>query len=107
MAVWRMAYLASGGFDVTVNMGADVELGQRLKRQGALVIERKLRVDTSGRRFQRAFVQTLFLYYLNDLWLLLFKRPLFHSFPNIRIPIKTLSPYKPASLLIRFAIVTE
>ena len=106
MAVWRMAYLASGGFDVTVNMGADVELGQRLKRQGALVIERKLRVDTSGRRFQRAFVQTLFLYYLNDLWLLLFKRPLFHSFPNIRIPIKTLSPYKPASLLIRFAILT-
>jgi glycosyltransferase involved in cell wall biosynthesis len=40
MAVWRKAYLASGGFNANVNMGADVELGQRLKKQGTLVIDR-------------------------------------------------------------------
>ncbi|HAJ80447.1 MAG TPA: hypothetical protein DCO75_11830 [Fibrobacteres bacterium] len=86
MAVWRKAYLASGGFNVKVNMGADVELGQRMKRLGKVIIDKNLRVDTSGRRFQFAFFQTLWLYYLNDLWLLLFKRPLFYNFPNIRMP---------------------
>jgi Predicted xylanase/chitin deacetylase len=105
MAVWRKAYMASGGFNAHVNMGADVELGQRLKQQGTLLIEKKLRVDTSGRRFQCAFLQTLWLYYLNDLWLLLFKRPLFYDFPNIRIP-KTSSAYTVrSSLLARLAII--
>ena len=105
MAVWRKAYLASGGFNPHVNMGADVELGQRLKQQGALVIEKKLRVNTSGRRFQCAFLQTLWLYYLNDLWLLLFKRPLFYNFPNIRLP-KTNHVYAMhSSLFARLAIV--
>ena len=86
MAVWRRAYVASGGFNVNVNLGADVELGQRLKRQGKVVLDAALRVSTSGRRFQFAFFQTLWLYYLNDLWLLLLKRPLFYNFPAIRIP---------------------
>jgi peptidoglycan/xylan/chitin deacetylase (PgdA/CDA1 family) len=84
MAVWRSTYLASGGFDPHVNMGADVELGQRLAKFGAVMIDRKLVARTSGRRFQYAFFQTLCLYYLNDLWLLLLRRPLFYNFPNIR-----------------------
>jgi peptidoglycan/xylan/chitin deacetylase (PgdA/CDA1 family) len=104
MAVWRSAYCASGGFNPHVNMGADVELGQRLKRQGKVIIDQKLRADTSGRRFQCAFFQTLCLYYLNDLWLLLFKRPLFYNFPNIRIPARATKRqvYKP--LLARIAM---
>jgi peptidoglycan/xylan/chitin deacetylase (PgdA/CDA1 family) len=84
MALWRSTYLASGGFDPHVNMGADVELGQRLAKFGHVVIDRKLVARTSGRRFQYAFFQTLCLYYLNDLWLLLLRRPLFYNFPNIR-----------------------
>lgn len=105
MAVWRKAYIASGGFNPHVNMGADVELGQRLKQQGALIIDKKLRVDTSGRRFQYAFLQTLWLYYLNDLWLLLFKRPLFYNFPNIRLPKAVYSHGVHSSLLARLAII--
>jgi peptidoglycan/xylan/chitin deacetylase (PgdA/CDA1 family) len=84
MAVWRHEYLRSGGFDPHVNMGADVELGQRLAKLGHVAIDRKLVARTSGRRFQYAFFQTLCLYYLNDLWLLLLRRPLFYNFPNIR-----------------------
>jgi peptidoglycan/xylan/chitin deacetylase (PgdA/CDA1 family) len=84
MAVWRRAYLASGGFDPHVNMGADVELGQRLHKFGHVVIDRTLVARTSGRRFQYAFFQTLVLYYFNDFWLILFRRPLFYNFPNIR-----------------------
>jgi peptidoglycan/xylan/chitin deacetylase (PgdA/CDA1 family) len=84
MAVWRSVYLRSGGFNPRVNMGADVELGQRIQRLGKLHIDRKLVVKTSGRRFQFAFFQTLWLYYLNDLSLYLFKRPAFYNFPNIR-----------------------
>jgi peptidoglycan/xylan/chitin deacetylase (PgdA/CDA1 family) len=106
MAVWRTDYLASGGFNTNVNMGADVELGQRLKKQGILVIDKKLRVDTSGRRFQCAFLQTLWLYYLNDLWLLLFKRPLFYNFPNIRIPQANHAPSMRSSVWARLAIFT-
>ena len=104
MAVWHSAYLASGGFNPKINLGADVELGQRLKRIGRVIIDHKLRVDTSGRRFECAFFQTLCLYYLNDLWLLLFNRPLFYNFPNFRIPrYKSFRPaYKP--LLVKMAV---
>ncbi len=84
MAVWRKTYLASGGFDPQVNMGADVELGQRLSKFGRVLIDRSLVARTSGRRFQYAFFQTLALYYFNDLWLMLLRRPLFYNFPNIR-----------------------
>jgi peptidoglycan/xylan/chitin deacetylase (PgdA/CDA1 family) len=84
MAVWRSAYLASGGFDVHVNMGADVDLGQRLKKQGRVSIDRSLVAQTSGRRFQYAFWQTVLRYYINDFFLLVLKRPLFYDFPKIR-----------------------
>jgi peptidoglycan/xylan/chitin deacetylase (PgdA/CDA1 family) len=71
-----------------------------------LIIDKKLRVDTSGRRFQCAFLQTLWLYYLNDLWLLLFKRPLFYNFPNIRIPQANHAPSMHSSVWARLAIFT-
>ena len=84
MALWRSVYLASGGFNPEVNLGADVELGLRIKRFGRVLIDRKIIVKTSGRRFQFAFFQTLYRYYLNDLSLYLLKRPVFYDFPNIR-----------------------
>jgi peptidoglycan/xylan/chitin deacetylase (PgdA/CDA1 family) len=104
MAVWRHAYLRSGGFDPHVNMGADVELGQRLNKFGHVVIDRKLVARTSGRRFQYAFFQTLCLYYLNDLWLLLLRRPLFYNFPNIRARSARLALSSSRSAYARIAI---
>jgi peptidoglycan/xylan/chitin deacetylase (PgdA/CDA1 family) len=104
MAVWRSTYLASGGFDPHVNMGADVELGQRLAKFGRIAIDRKLVARTSGRRFQYAFFQTLCLYYLNDLWLMLLRRPLFYNFPNIRTHSAKLAISSSRSAFARAAI---
>jgi glycosyltransferase involved in cell wall biosynthesis len=85
MAVWRSAFEKAGGFRPAVNLGADVELGLRLKQQGSVVIDHGLLVRTSSRRFQAAFLQTVFMYYLNDLSLYVLKRPVFHAFPNYRV----------------------
>jgi peptidoglycan/xylan/chitin deacetylase (PgdA/CDA1 family) len=97
MAVWRRAYEAVGGFDPAVNLGADTELGLRLQRLGRVVIDRRLAVNTSGRRIQHALWQTLWMYLLNDLWLILFGHPRFYDFPDIRVaprrhlPVRRLS----------------
>ncbi len=88
MAVWKWAYQKVGGFNHDINLGADVEIGFRIKKLGKIIIDRKLISYTSSRRFQVAFWQTLFLYYCNDLWLILFRKPLFYEFPIIRIPQK-------------------
>lgn len=106
MAVWRRSYLASGGFDTHINMGADVELGQRMKRLGKVLIDRNLVVMTSGRRFQFAFFQTLGLYFLNDFWLLALKRPLFYDFPNIRVSAAQIALSSSRSALARIAVAT-
>lgn len=94
MAVWRHAYHAVGGFNPAVNLGADTELGQRLKRVGRVVIDRRLVVSTSGRRFQHDFWQTIWMYLLNDLWLLCFGRPRFYDFADIRVPPRRRLPLR-------------
>jgi glycosyltransferase involved in cell wall biosynthesis len=47
----RQAYLAAGGFDETLYAGEEVAFGQRLKRQGRLVILREY-VTSSGRKLR-------------------------------------------------------
>jgi len=85
MAVWKWAYKAVGGFDLEVNLGADVKLGQRLKKVGRVVIDRSLVVATSSRRFSCAFWQTLWCYYINDIFLLIFGKPVFYLFRDYRL----------------------
>ncbi len=103
MAVWRWAYEAVGGFDPAVNLGADRKLGMRLKRLGRIRVDRRLQVSTSLRRFQVAFWATIWRYLVNDLWLNLFGRPRFYTFPDIRLqrsrrPVARLVPL--TSLLV-------
>jgi peptidoglycan-N-acetylglucosamine deacetylase len=101
MAVKRDAYHACGGFSPHVNLGADVDIGQRLKKIGRVVINRSLVAATSSRRFTSAFWKTVFMYYFNDLNLLLFKRPVFFSFPDFR----TLTPRRiPGSWMLPTAM---
>jgi glycosyltransferase involved in cell wall biosynthesis len=84
MAFLRSAFDAVGGLDPSINLGADVALGMRLKRVGKVVVDRSLVVSTSSRRFEMDFFRTICHYYLNDISLLLLKRPLFHHFRAIR-----------------------
>ena len=96
MAVRKDAFWKAGGFDPQVNMGADVELGFRLKKVGTVLIDKKLIAFTSARRFQLAFWRTIFRYYINDLFLILFRRPLFHTFANYRLSPR--GAFAPASV---------
>jgi len=85
MAVKKTAFQHAGGFNGHINLGADVELGFRMKKIGRLVIDPSLIVHTSSRRFSLAFWTTIFHYYVNDLCLVLFRRPLFYEFANYRL----------------------
>lgn len=86
MAMWRWAYDAVAGFDPTVNMGADVELGMRLQRVGRLCLNQGPVAATSARRFEVSFWPALWQYAINDLALILTGRPHFFHFPDVRIP---------------------
>jgi peptidoglycan/xylan/chitin deacetylase (PgdA/CDA1 family) len=86
MAVWAWAYRKAGGFSPAINMGADKELGLRLSCIGKVVIDRGLVVATSARRFEAEFVKTIWTYFGNDLWLILFRKPAFFNFDDIRLP---------------------
>jgi len=57
----------------------------RLQCPGRVVIDRHLAASTSGLRIQYALWQTLWTYLLNDLWLILFGRPRFYEFADIRV----------------------
>jgi len=85
MAVWRWAYEAVGGFNPNCNLGADVELGMRLQRYGPLLFDHRLIVSTSGRRLRKGTARALWMWLTNDLWLLLFHRPLYRDFPDVRL----------------------
>lgn len=84
MAVWRRAYESIGGLDTSVNFGADTRLTKNLQRAGRVVLDRRLVVDTSARRFEAAFWPSVWLYLANDFWLALFRRPLYYEFRDIR-----------------------
>ncbi|HEX3020148.1 MAG TPA: polysaccharide deacetylase family protein, partial [Chitinispirillaceae bacterium] len=85
MAVRKSSYHQVGGFSLDVNLGADVDLGQRLRKTGKVVIDRSIVVATSSRRFQMAFWETIFRYYINDISIFIRKKPVFYSFTNYRI----------------------
>jgi len=106
MAMWRWAYEAIGGFDPTVNIGADRDLDRRIRRLGHVVVDRQSVALTSTRRFQAGFWSTLRLYLLNDLWLALFGRPRFHDFPDIRLatPLRAAKRLRPVGAALMVAL---
>ena len=81
LAIWRRAYEAMGDAFPRVGFGWDAAIGQRLRRLGRVILDRKLAVSTSS----RSFTPYLCLRYsLNYFWLILFDRPLLQAMPDIR-----------------------
>ncbi len=78
------SYYACGGYDPNYNMGADFILCHKLRKVGRVRIIRRLKVATSARRFIYSSPRELFSYLLNGASLIIFKRPLFSTFPDIR-----------------------
>ena len=108
MAVWAWAYRKVGGFSSTVNMGADKELGIRLCAIGNVTIDRRrMVVATSSRRFQAGFFKTLWIYYGNDISLILFRKPAFFNFDDIRLKTRRSYVRRPvfqfSALILLFA----
>jgi peptidoglycan/xylan/chitin deacetylase (PgdA/CDA1 family)/glycosyltransferase involved in cell wall biosynthesis len=104
MAMWRWAYEQVGGFDPKVNLQADIELGRRLRRLGRIIIDRRLVVSTSPRRYQVAPWQAIWLHGVNYLSLTLFGRIRFYDFPDIRLRPVQRVPHR--RLLLATALLT-
>ena len=84
LAVWRWAYDQVGGFDPRYNLGADGELGVRLSKIGKVLIDRRLKVYSSGRRYMVDFWRTIYRYAVTIFSLMLFGKPYFYDFSDIR-----------------------
>jgi glycosyltransferase involved in cell wall biosynthesis len=107
MAVWRWAYESIGGLNPNVNLGWDAELGRKLRRRGRVVVDRRLVVRTSARRFQVALWRTWWRYFVNDLWLIFFGRPLFYDFADIRTVSRPQVPrWWPAAVMVLLVALT-
>ena len=79
--------------------------GYNSRKSVSVRLDRRLVVKTSARRFQCAFWRTLFIYYVNDLCLFLFRRPLFYQFANYRLEnIPLYSPAARSVILTSFLI---
>lgn len=77
MAAKREALLHVGGLDTAFTFfGDDVNTGKRLRKAGYVVFAPGLRVGSSSRRFRkRGFVATIFKYFINFVWVMVFNRP--------------------------------
>ncbi len=84
MAVRRQTALAVGGFNPEYNLASDVAFGWAIQRHGEILFDRRMIVTTSARRFQAQPYSQGARYVLNHVWMVVFHRPLFWSFRNIR-----------------------
>jgi len=84
MAVRREAFLKAGGWTTKYNLQAETELCQRLARVGKVRMLRRLKVETSARRFNYALLTNLFIYGINFLGMQFLRRPIFFNFTAVR-----------------------
>jgi glycosyltransferase involved in cell wall biosynthesis len=75
-----------GGFNTNISFyGEDTDLARRLSPYGKVKFKMNFFVRTSGRRLlQEGLLKTFWVYGLNFLWEVIFKKPLTKSHENIR-----------------------
>jgi cellulose synthase/poly-beta-1,6-N-acetylglucosamine synthase-like glycosyltransferase len=83
MAIKREALAWIGGVDPKVNLTVDYWLTLKLRKVGKLKIDRRLVVQTSGRRFRSSFDSDI-RYFINMMSMQVSSKPLFYDFPDIR-----------------------
>lgn len=84
MSIKRKTLEKMGGFTKGSHAGEDVLLSIGLQKEGKMIIDKKLIASTSSRRYSDNFAKTIILYFLNDLALKFFKKPLIQRFPDVR-----------------------
>jgi cellulose synthase/poly-beta-1,6-N-acetylglucosamine synthase-like glycosyltransferase len=83
MAVRREALHRIGGVDPRINLTVDYWLTLKLRKVGKLKVDRRLVVNTSGRRFKNAFDSDI-KYFINVMSMQVSSKPVFYDFPDIR-----------------------
>ncbi len=83
MAIRRDALDQIGGIDPRINLTVDYWLTLKLRKVGKLKIDRRLVMQTSGRRFKGSFDSDI-KYIINVMSLKVSSRPLFYDFPDVR-----------------------
>lgn len=81
MAIKKNAFQQVGGFDTRYNIGEELLLELKLKDLKKKVkIDRSLVISYSFRRFKKSFLKLSLFWFVNDLWILLFRKPLNHNY---------------------------
>lgn len=77
LAAKRETLLKVGGLDVRFTFhGDDASTGKRLRKAGRVVFTPKLIVLASARRFKKkGYFKTVFRYFMNFVWVILFNKP--------------------------------
>jgi len=84
-ALRRSIFERSGGFNLGLVWGEDVELGFRVRRLGKIVLKNSIKVATSARRYEASRLnEILRFYFLNFFSLAFFHKPYSRRFTHIR-----------------------
>ncbi len=83
MAIRREALTRIGGVDPRINLSLDYWLTLKLRKVGRLTVDRRMVVNTSGRRFKSAFESDI-KYIINVMSMQVSAKPLFYDFPDVR-----------------------
>jgi len=83
-AAKREALLKVGGLDTRFTFyGDDVSTGKRLRKVGRVIFTPELVVLASARRFKkRGYFKTIFRYFMNFAWVILFDKPFTQTKPQ-------------------------
>jgi glycosyltransferase involved in cell wall biosynthesis len=80
----KSAFLRIGGFNTKLSMCEDVDLSQRIKNVGKVLLDPDFRIQVSGRRFRQGLLFGLLVYAPNHIARILFKKNKFMKLPTVR-----------------------
>ncbi len=84
MAVRKDAFLRTGGFNLKLNIGEDIDLSQKLRKLGKVVVRKDLVSTVSGRRYKNGFFKGILDYIPSTLARIVFRKVAFNTFRDIR-----------------------
>ncbi|OIP57193.1 MAG: hypothetical protein COX79_04075 [Candidatus Levybacteria bacterium CG_4_10_14_0_2_um_filter_36_16] len=84
LSVRKSSFLAIGGFNTALTLGEDVDLSQRIKKVGKVILDPNFLVFSSGRRFRSGLIVGVLTYAPSWFARVVFKKDKFLTFPTIR-----------------------
>jgi 1,2-diacylglycerol 3-alpha-glucosyltransferase len=94
MAVVRAAFLKIGGFNTSLQIGEDIDLAQRLRKIGRVLVDANFVVFTSGRRYRNGLFSGVMTYIPSYIARVFLHQDKIFKFPSVRSE-KTASENQP------------